>query len=369
MKLVPGTRFCIVNGAAVLRNKVVRGSSILVDGATIARCGYGGAAGTGSVIDAKGCYITPGFIDCHIHGDPKAIFARETRHGTTSIALAVSCCSAHELHKICARARKFMQEDTLGSQLLGLHLEGPFISKEKAGAQDKRYIRTPDKEALRAIVDSCGSLLKIMTIAPEERGALGLIRLLRQKGIIASIGHTNATYDEAILGFHAGISHATHLFNAMDKLDGPGRGAAGACLASKKVSVEVIADLIHVSKRLLRILLQTKPSDKIILVTDSIRNTQYAVLSTKLDGVYRLEDGTMAGSSLTMIDAMKNAVRAGGLSLPDAVRMATLNPAKVLGVDDRKGSLAPGKDADIVIFDDEFRVQMTVVNGKIAYQR
>ena len=374
MKLVPGTRFCIVNGTALLRNKVVRGSSVAVDGVKIARCGYGGAAGKGSVIDAKGCYVAPGFIDCHIHGDPKAIFAREARYGTTSIALAVSCCSAHELHKICAHVKRFMREDPLGMQLLGLHLEGPFISKEKAGAQDKRYIRAPDKKELQALIDSCGGLLKIMTIAPEERGALGLIRLLREKGIVASIGHTNAMFEEAKKAFRAGISHATHTYNAMRGLKENEPGAIGAVLADNDISAEIILDLLHVKALQAKAFFRSKPADKALLITDSV-HAEYSEYSTVAHPrgvqrfVYRLKDGTIAGSALTMIEAVKNAVTKCGVPLVHAVRMATLNPAKLLGVDDKKGSLVPGKDADIVVFDDEFRVQMTFIGGKIAYQR
>jgi N-acetylglucosamine-6-phosphate deacetylase len=210
-------------------------------------------------------------------------------------------------------------------------------------------------------------MLRMMTIAPEEAGAIALVHALVGRKVIASIGHSAATCEEAARGISAGINHATHIFNAMRGSDGSDEGVAGAVLYDRKVFAEVILDLVHVSRASFALLMRAKYPDKAILITDSVKALRQNGVKKSL-GAYRFADGRLAGSALTMIAAVKNAVKRCGLSLADAVRLATLNPARLLGLDRSKGSIKPGNDADIVIFDKDFNVKMTIVRGKIMYR-
>ena len=354
----------IKNGNLILKDAVLKNSSLLIDGSKISSVGKPRPDAKGAIIiDAEGCFVSAGFIDCHIHGSPGKIFRNEARSGTTSFVVAESAAPLAKIYEDIESINKFVKTDPLGPNVLGVHIEGPYISLKKRGAQNPRYIKRPDAGEVPEIIKRCGSLLKIMTIAPELEGAIPLIKLLKRNGVIASIGHSDATYKGALEGISAGARHATHLFNAMSGVNKSTRkttsGVVTAVLSDNRVTTEVILDLIHVHKSLFRLLLKSKPLDDIILITDSVRNTIKS-------GVYRLKDGTIAGSALTMIKAVENAVKAGGLSLVNAVRLATLNPARFLGVDSRKGALEAGKDADIVIFDRKFKVKVVIIRGKIA---
>ena len=192
--------------------------------------------------------------------------------------------------------------------------------------------------------------------------------MLHKHKIISSIGHSDAAYESAIEGIDAGITHATHIFNAMSGLDRREPGVVGAVLLDDRVVAEIILDLIHVHKALFALLLKSKKKDNVIIVTDSLAS-EIPEGVRESGGAYRFEDGKLAGSSLTMIQALKNAVRNCNVPLPDALKLITQNPAKLLGVEDKKGSISVGKDADIVIFDREFDVKATVVHGKIAYEK
>ena len=320
------------------------------------------------IIDAKGCFVSPGFIDCHIHGEPEKIFFNEARHGTTAFVIAESCAPLNFIYKRAESIKEFIRLNPFGPNVLGLRLEGPYISKAKAGAQNASYIRRPDAKELSSIIEKCAPILRIMTIAPELKEARPLIRLLRKHKIISSIGHSDAAYESAIEGIDAGITHATHVFNAMSGLDRREPGVVGAVLLDDRVVAEIILDLIHVHKALFALLLKLKKKDNVIIVTDSLAS-EIPEGVRESGGAYRFEDGRLAGSSLTMIQALKNAVRNCNVPLPDALKLITQNPAKLLGVEDKKGSISVGKDADIVIFDREFDVKATVVHGKIVYEK
>ena len=358
----------IKNGQVILENAIVKNTSLLIENGRIKHLGKAAASRKAYTIDAKGLFVSPGFIDSHIHGDPAKVFPHEIRYGTTAIVPAISCGSPEDIAKSVNSIKRFRKTAALGPSVLGLRLEGPFISKERAGAQDKRFIRPPSPRELRGIIKRCEGLLKIMTLAPELEGAGKLIRILRKSGIIASMGHTDADYDEGLKGIDAGMTHATHLFNGMRRRTHYNEdSAAFACLDDKRAQVEIIADLIHVKAELLRKTIAMKRRNALILITDSVRAE--APGRRTGGGVYRLRDGTIAGSCLTMIEAVKNAVRSCGARLKDAVAFATINPARLLGVDAFKGSVARGKDADIVIFDKNFDVKMTIVRGRIAYRK
>jgi N-acetylglucosamine-6-phosphate deacetylase len=332
----------IKNGTVILPSGLLKRSTVFINNSKILSVGKPPLRAKDSVIiDAKGAFVSPGFIDAHIHGLPEEIFLNERKYGTTSFVVAVSCglpapdLSGHP----CA---------------LGVRLEGPFINPIMAGAQDRRYIKKPSVGRLAKILKRSGASLKMITLAPELEGCAPLIKACVDKGVIPSIGHSNATYEEAKKYFSVGIRHVTHIFNA---ISGPRHGSAGASMAALfdgRVTAEVIADLKHVRADLLRLLFALRNKERIVLITDSVRAGS---------------SGHKNGSRLTMIKAVENVVRRCGVRLPDAVRMASLNPATVFGVARQKGSIASGKDADIVIFDENFDVKMTMIRGRIVYKK
>jgi len=379
----------IKNGNVITPRALLKDADVLIEGAKIAAVGKA-AKGRGALnIDAKDLFVAPGFIDTHIHGDPETILEHEVKYGTTAILPALSCDSLDRIYSKIDEIKAFVADDPLGKAILGVRLEGPFINKRRAGAQDKRYILKPDKRGLTSFINlfkkGVRPFLKIITIAPELEGTKPLLGVLKKNGIIASIGHSDATYEEALKGFDSGITHATHLFNAMSGFDDGERGVATAALVDERIYAEGILDLVHFHPKLFRLLVKVKDISKIILITDSVRaeygsslrgpkgrsNLNKEIASppsaARNDGhIYRFADGRIAGSALTMIQAVKNAVQAGRLSVIDAVRCATLNPARLLGIDSRKGAIAAGKDADIVVFDKNFNVKMTMINGRIV---
>ncbi|MDD5135718.1 MAG: N-acetylglucosamine-6-phosphate deacetylase [Candidatus Omnitrophica bacterium] len=359
----------IKNGTLIFPDALLPHSAVLVEGKKIAAVGKKMRHPKGTIsIDALGAYISPGFIDTHIHGSPDDIFRNETRYGTTSVVIAESCAPLENIYGKIRRVEQFVKISAFGHNVLGVRLEGPYISRQKSGAQDRRYIKRPSRKETLEIIKKCGHLLKILTIAPEVKGAIPVIKLLRPHGIIASIGHSNATYEEAAAGIAAGISHATHIFNAMRGPERGESGASSAALLEDAVTAEIVLDLIHVTKEAFDILIKVKSTSRTILITDSVRAEKRPGVE-KRDGVYKFKDGTIAGSALTTIGALRHSVRACGLQLVDAVRMLTVNPARLLGVERRKGRIAAGMDADITIFDEDFDVKATIVNGEIAYRK
>jgi N-acetylglucosamine-6-phosphate deacetylase len=359
----------IKNGEVILKDRILKGACVEVRGPVIKRIGRNVKAAKGSfVIDAKECLVSPGFIDCHIHGEPEKIFFNEARYGTTSFVVSQSCAPLEFIYKRAAKMQEFINESPYGKNVLGLRMEGPYISKARAGAQNKSYIKRPNIGELAHILQKCNGLLKIMTVAPEQDGMKPVLRTLCKNGVIPSIGHSDATYENAMEGIDAGISHATHTFNAMSPLDRRSPGVIGAVLLDDRVTAEVILDLVHVHRALFALLVKSKKKDNVIIITDSIVSEPHEG-ALRTGGAYRFEDGRLAGSSLNMIEALKNAVTKCGLSLAEALRMITMNPAKFLGVADKKGSLETGKDADMVIFDRNYDVKATIIRGKIAYEK
>ena len=378
----------IKNGRVILNDRIADNAVIEINNGRISAIGKKiKMKKEAFLIDAKGCFVSPGFIDCHIHGEPEKIFFNEARHGTTAFVAAESCAPLNYIYKRAKSLKEFIGTHPFGPNLLGMRLEGPYISKAKAGAQNVSYIRKPDVKELSSVIGKCEGLLKIMTIAPELKDAIPLIRVLRKHRIIASIGHSDAAYESAVEGIDAGITHCTHTFNAMSGIDRRDPGVVGAVLMDDRVVAEVILDLIHVHRALVALLLRLKNKDRVILVTDSLTALDYPGKNGSrviprlrsgqagqgargfemTGGAYRFRDGKLAGSSLTMIGALKNAVKSANLPLREALKMITMNPAKLLKIEGQKGSIAAGKDADITVFNEEFDVKMTMIRGKIAY--
>jgi N-acetylglucosamine-6-phosphate deacetylase len=275
------------------------------------------------------------------------------------------------IEKTMDRIRKLMEHEP-GASILGCHLEGPFINDEYKGAHDGRYIRRPDFGSIERFAD----VIRIVIIAPEEAGAGAFIELCTKHGIVAAIGHTKATYEQAMEAIQKGASHITHTFNAMTPLHHRNPGVVGAAMDSS-AGCELIADNIHVHPSVQRILLKAKGVKGIILVTDAMKaclldEGEYELGGQRVlvkDGEARLAAGNLAGSVLTLNKALKNFIENTGISLFEAVRTVTENPAKVLRIYDKKGSICIGKDADITLFDENFNIFGTYVKGKKVYER
>lgn len=358
----------IKNGNVILKDRILSGASVLIEGDKIVSIGKSMPSKKKSLyIDAKGSFVSPGFIDCHIHGEPEKIFFNEARYGTTAFVVSQSCASLDFIYKRAAKIKEFIDKNPLGKNVLGLRLEGPYINKERAGAQNSLYIKRPDPQELIKILQGCKGLLKMMTVAPEVIGVKPLLRVLHKNGIIASIGHSDASFEDTIDGIDAGIRHATHTFNAMSPLDRRSPGVIGAILLDDRVTAEIILDLVHVHRALFSLLMKIKKKDNVIIITDSIVSEPHKG-TANIGGAYRFEDGRLAGSALNMIEALKNAVTKCNLSLSEALRLVTINPARLLDIEDKKGSLGAGKDADVVIFDKNFEVKATIIRGRMVYK-
>jgi len=323
--------------------------------------------------------IAPGFIDIHVHGGDGADFmdanerANErilrfhARHGTTAVAATTLSASPADLQAAVAAIARTPDE---GAEICAIHLEGPYINRDQAGAQDTSSIRPPDLQEVAALLALAPQMKWLMTIAPEIAGAHALIERYRSE-ITFSIGHTNASSAETVAALAWGASHFTHLFNAMSGLHHREPGVAGAALTSANATAELIADGIHVHPAILKLAAQAMPQ-RIALVTDAMRACGLADGTYKLyrhdvtvgGGSARLGDGTLAGSLLTMERAVQCMVEQAGLPLEAVLPLATEVPARILGIADRKGKLAAGYDADVVVLTPDFEVERVFVRGR-----
>ncbi|MFD0828950.1 N-acetylglucosamine-6-phosphate deacetylase [Neobacillus sp. M.A.Huq-85] len=333
----------------------------------------------------------PGFIDVHIHGvngadvmdaTPEALenmTAALPKEGTTSFLATTMTQEKTEIENALINAVNFIEtQSTQGNaEILGIHLEGPFVNKKRAGAQPIEHIIDPNLSLFKKWQNLSKGNIKLVTIAPERPGGIELIRYLKENGVIASIGHTDAAYEEVITAIDAGANHVTHLFNQMRGLHHREPGVAGAALLRDELIAEMIVDGVHVRPEMIELAYKLKRKEGLILITDSMRakclkNGQYDLGGQQVnvrDGKAFLDDGTLAGSILRLGDAVKNILTFTGCSLEDAIEMTSVNPAKQLNIYDRKGSIAAGKDADIVILDDQLEVYMTICRGKVAYKK
>ncbi len=345
------------------------------------------------VIDAQNNYVASGFVDMHVHG----AMGRDTMDGTVETLAQIAkfhavggttamtpTTTTHSAEKIGAALQAIadaMGHDFGGARVVGAHLEGPYISRERHGAQPVQHIRDADPAEYVAWIIREG-LVTQMTLAPEATGALELIDALLEREILPSGGHTAASYEQARAAVDRGLCHATHVFNCMSSATKTGAfrvpGALETFLADERVMVELIADGKHVHPEMMRLAVRAKGVDKVCLITDATagaglaEGAEFFVGETKAvvrDGVGMIEDGSaLAGSTSTMIQMVRNMVELAGATLTDAVRMASLNPARALGLGGRKGSIEPRKDADMVIFTDKFEVLKTIIAGRVEYE-
>jgi len=333
------------------------------------------------IIDAKGLYLSAGFIDIHIHGSNgydvmdatdealEEIAKTLLKTGCTSYLATTMTMSQEEIKKALLNVQNFKQKE--GATLLGVHLEGPFINPTKHGAQNPEYIQEPNIKLIEPFMD----IIKMITIAPEVNGGEAFIKKMQEQypKVILSIGHSNATYSEAKESFQWGISHATHLFNAMNPLHHREPGIVGAVLEANEVSCDIIADLIHIHPSFFMLLHKLK-KEQLILITDAMRagcmrcgvseiGGQKVIVK---EGEARLEDGTLAGSVLKINEALKNFYNHSSITLPQLIATVTATPAKKLGV--KRGFLKEGYKADLVLFDNDFEVKRVIVSGDFVYQ-
>jgi len=387
-------RIIIINGTIITPFHLVNGKAIIVEKGRIKEIVNKEKLSTATlteaeVIEGKDKFIVPGYIDIHVHGgggsdvmdgDYEAINQIAIAHshfGTTSFLPTTMTMSKDKIIRSLRSICKAVKKGTAGAEILGIHMEGPYINPEKKGAQKEDDIKKISIEEFLEFNQASGNLIRLVTIAPEMPGAIGLIKYLYKQGIIASVGHTNATYVQTQAGIQAGLSHVTHTFNAMKGLHHREPGVVGAALTSPELTIEVIADGIHIHPIVLKILTKIKEGEKVVLITDAMRAAGLKegtydlggqeVIVTK--GQARLKDETLAGSVLTMDKAVKNMVNKVGIQLPKAIQMASYNPAKSIGIDDKKGSLELGKDADIIILNKNLETELTIVAGKIVYRR
>jgi len=335
------------------------------------------------ILDANGLYVSPGFIDVHIHGaggfdtmdgtiDAINNIAKTiVKHGTTSFTPTTMTVSIEAIHKSMKVIKKLKETGTEGAHVLGAHLEGPFINPEAIGAQNSDYLLSPTISAYNEMVEGCGDAVVSITLAPEISGAKELIKYLSEKGIVCSIGHTKATYEEAIDAVEWGICHSTHLYNAMTPFNHRNPGVVGAIFDSN-ITTETISDGIHISYPSLRIAYKQKSTDNVLLITDammacSMIDGEYSLGGqsvTVIGGAARLKNGALAGSVLTLDKAVNNVYKNSTLPLYEIVKMASYNGAKHCKVHNRKGQIKEGYDADLILFDDNINIKKVFVLGK-----
>lgn len=384
------------NGRIILTDRILDGYSVIVEDGVISDVTKGNTAAD-KVVDLGGRYLAPGFIDMHTHGAGGHDFMDGTEeaikgacmthlsHGTTSIVPTTLTCLNSELFNFFEVFRKVKADWHEGPNLLGIHLEGPFFNAAQAGAQDPKFLQLPTRENFMPILEAGGADIMRISVAVELEGALELGEELKKRGIIAAIGHSDATYAEVAKAVGAGYSFVTHLYSGMSALHrvGPYRvlGVVESAYLFDELGVEIISDGKHLPPELLRLIVKNKGIDNICLITDSMRgagmpegsrpklgsltNGQETLIS---DGVAMMPDlKAFAGSVCTTDRCVRTMYKLAGVSLPDAVRMMTANPAKVLGINGSKGAIAKGMDADLVVFDEDINISAVYVGGEPRY--
>ncbi|MGE7650813.1 N-acetylglucosamine-6-phosphate deacetylase [Peribacillus frigoritolerans] len=332
----------------------------------------------------------PGAIDIHIHGasnsdamdathDALSTMAKTLpKEGTTSFLATTMTQSTQAIESALLNAGKYIENQTQeNAEIVGVHLEGPFISPARKGAQPEDYIVDPDVTLFKRWQEMAENQIKLVTLAPEQPNGLDLAAHLRGTGVVASIGHSDATYDQIDEAIQAGTTHVTHLYNGMRGLHHREPGVLGAAYLRDELYVELIADGIHCRPEMIKLAYNQITSERMILITDSLRAKWLEKGTYDLGGQpvnvdetkATLSDGTLAGSILKMNDAIKNTMKYTGCSMTDIIKMTAENPAKQLRIFDRKGSIQVGKDADLVILNDRLDVEMTFCRGNLAFKK
>jgi len=387
----------LTNGRVITTQRIISDATVLIVDNKISEIGAGDIeCPDAQVIDVEGKYISPGFIDIHIHGGGNhdfmdgsvdaflAIAETHAKYGTTAMVPTTLTSEKENLLNTLSLYEEANRINSKGSQFLGMHLEGPYFAMNQRGAQDPRYIRNPDPKEYEEVI-SKSSCISRWSAAPELPGSLEFGRYLRENGILAAIAHTDAVYEEVVDAVECGYSLATHLYSGMSGVTRRNAhryaGVIESAFIIDSMDVEVIADGIHLPAPFLRLIYKIKGPDRIALITDAMRGAGMppgeSILGNKdsglkviiEEGVAKLPDRTaFAGSVATADRLVRNMIELADVPLVEAVKMMSITPARIVGVDSNKGSLMVGKDADIVVFDEKINIFMTMVNGNIVYK-
>ena len=386
----------ILAGTIFTPTETINDGVILIQGHRILKIGKKESVKVPSgtpVVDNRDRVVVPGFIDIHIHGAAghdlmegtseavSAVANYLARHGTTAFLATTATASIERtLHAARALGETINTsnrshgtgEKIAGAQPVGIHFEGPFLNVKKRGAHPASQIQKPSTSLLEKLLAAASGTARILTLAPELDGALTVLEFARSRGLRVGIGHSNATYEEAERAIAAGATHAIHMFNAMRSFSHRDTGIIGAVMTDKRISAELICDGIHVEKSAIQLLILAKGMDKLLLVSDSLSGAGMPDGNYRLGnftvhvagGVCRTVEGNLAGSTVTLDAAVRNLVSFTGLSYRECLAAATLNPARILGLEKQKGCLVPGADADLAVLDRNFYVTQTYVRGR-----
>lgn len=387
----------IINGQIITHNGIVKGGSLLVEDGKIREINNANIdTPATTIIDAKGKYISPGFIDIHVHGGGGHDFMDNTeeaflgiaklhaQYGTTAMLPTTLTSEKADLLKTLEVYEEANKKNTEGAQFIGMHLEGPYFALTQRGAQDPRYIRDPDPAEYKEILSASRSI-KRWSAAPERPGAIEFGKYMVANGVLPAIAHTDAVYEDVVEAFKVGYSLATHFYSAMSGVTRRNAfryaGVIESAYLIDDMDVEIIADGVHLPEPFLKLIYKIKGTNRIALITDAMRAAGMppgeSILGSLKDGTKVIvEDGvakmpdrnSFAGSVATFDRLVRTMITVAGIPLTEAIQMAAYNPARIMNIHDHKGSLEKGKDADIVIFDDDINVSTTIVNGRVIYK-
>nr|WP_263326894.1 N-acetylglucosamine-6-phosphate deacetylase [Neobacillus sp. Marseille-Q6967] len=342
----------------------------------------------GEVFEVGENPVIPGLIDVHIHGGGgwtiedgdintiKGFMNYLPSIGVTAYKPSIGTGTSESIKQTLEEIAEIISAGYEGSKIIGIHMEGPFLNPAKKGAYNPKNLLTPSIELMKEFIEKSGNHITHVTLAPELQGSDELIAFLINKDILVSGGHTDATFAETVKGIDQGVRLSNHTCNAQKSIHHREPGALGAYLLDDRVDCELICDFIHVHPRIIELVIKLKSVDKVCMISDQVMVAglepgKYKLLGHEVDidqnGWSRLEDGTIAGSTMTLLYGMKNIVSELGYSMEDAVKMASYNPARVSGVLNHKGSIREGKDADLVVMDENFKVCYTFIEGKLAF--
>lgn len=390
-------KYALINGKVITPYRVIEDSAVIVNNGKIEQIATGAVATDDcTVIDCQGYYVSPGFIDMHVHGgggydfmdgSTEAIIGAaksHMMHGTTSICPTTLTCPDEDLFNFFDCFKEAKKAMTDGPNFAGIHLEGPYFSEAQKGAQDSKYILNPKPEHYLKVLNYCPDIVRI-SAAPELEGALELGKELKSRGIIAAVGHSDADYEDVLKAYECGYTHLTHFYSGMSTIYRKNAyrhlGVVEAGYLIDGLSIEVISDGCHLPKDLLKMIVKLKANDKISLITDSSRGSglpdgteiilgskKYGQLSYVENGVAIMPDRkAFAGSVCTTDRCVRTMHKTVGLTIEESVAMMTANPAKVLGIDSKKGYLSTGYDADINVFDNNVNIKHVMVGGELRF--